>query len=466
MDHLRVGTSSANATGSTNFPPFIIGPPASLTVQEGATAGFTVTATGDPPLSYRWRFGVTNTAAATNDTLILTNVTTAEAGVYAVTVTQSRRLDGQPARHTDRDSAAAFIVRGVFALLTYNTHGYGVTNWSTNSSHVQAIGRQLQFLQPDIITFQEIPFTNTYQMPDFVAAFLPGYFLATNSATDGEIRSVIASRFPIVRSQSWLHDSDLSPYGYTNSDFTRDLFEAQIQPAGFEEPLHVFTVHLKSSQDADSAAKRAAEAGAVSNFFAAVFPATNSGHPCVLTGDLNEDINFPPAGNPQTSQRLTGGPTGLQLTTPVNPFTGSELTYSIRNAEGLTRRYDYILPCGLLFSNTVGSQVFRTDLLTNPPPPLLAGDDATASDHLPVVMVFGNPYDTAFRLLSLRRDGPLVTLTWESISDRQYTVEKSANLASWSPLAADCWWPPAQIAHLSAPTWRRTGRSSAIHRIR
>ena len=42
---------------------------------------------------------------------------------------------------------------------------------------------------------------------------------------------------------------------------------------------------------------------------------------------------------------------GLQLATPVNPYTASELTISIR--DGLTRRYDYILPCATLFSNVV-----------------------------------------------------------------------------------------------------------------
>ncbi len=62
-----------------------------------------------------------------------------------------------------------------------------MTDWSVESPHVQAIGRQLAFLQPDIIALNGIPFTNTYQMPDIVAAFLPGDTLATNSGTDGHI---------------------------------------------------------------------------------------------------------------------------------------------------------------------------------------------------------------------------------------------------------------------------------------
>ena len=220
-----------------------------------------------------------------------------------------------------------------FSYLTYNANGNGLTNWSTNTQHVQAIGRQMQYLNPDIITFKEIPVTNncTAQMADFVTAFRPGYYLATNSMDDGYIHSVILSRYPIISSISRLHGSDLTPYGYTGSGFTRDLFEAQISVPGFPQPLHVFTVHLKSSTDADSSAKRAAEAGAVSNFFATVYLPTNGQQPYVLSGDMNEDILRPPPSNPQSIQRLVSAPTGLQLTTAVNPFTDSELTWSIQD---------------------------------------------------------------------------------------------------------------------------------------
>ena len=104
-----------------------------------------------------------------------------------------------------------------FSFLTYNANGNGLTNWSTNMWHVLAIGRQVQYLNPDIITFQEIPVTNdcTAQMADFVTAFRPGYYLVTNSADDGYIHSAILSRFPIIASTSWLHGTDLAPYGYS-----------------------------------------------------------------------------------------------------------------------------------------------------------------------------------------------------------------------------------------------------------
>jgi hypothetical protein len=277
-------------------------------------------------------------------------------------------------------------------------------------------------------------------MADFVAAFRPGFYLVTNSADDGYIRSAILSRFPIVASRSWLHGVYLGPYGYTNASpspyFSRDLFEAQIAVPGFPQPLHVFTVHLKSGQAGPESSKRAAEAGAVSNFFATIYLPTNGLQPYVLSGDLNEDILRPPDSNPQSIQRLVNAFTGLQLATPVNPFTDSELTISIRDDNGLTKRYDYILPCAMLFSNIVGSQVFRTDLLY-PVPPNLYSDDENASDHLPVFMVFANPFNVPFRLLSIGVTNQVVSLKWESTSNRQYHVEVSSNLTAWTLLVTN-----------------------------
>jgi hypothetical protein len=45
------------------------------------------------------------------------------------------------------------------SLLTYNVGGNGATNGSTNSIQVQAIGRQMSYLQLDVITFNEVPFS-------------------------------------------------------------------------------------------------------------------------------------------------------------------------------------------------------------------------------------------------------------------------------------------------------------------
>jgi endonuclease/exonuclease/phosphatase family metal-dependent hydrolase len=322
-------------------------------------------------------------------------------------------------------------------VLTYNVTGNGTTNWSTNSPQVQAIGRQMAHLQPDIITFQEIPLTNTWEMTNFVKAWLPGYALADNSGTDGYIRSVIASRHPIARSQKWLDGVSLVPFGYTNppATFTRDLFEAEIQVPGWTQPLHVFTTHLKAGTATTDCARRAAEASAVSNFLVTVFLPTRPDRPYVLTGDLNEDVTIPPAASQQPIERLTNPPTGLRLTTPRNPVTGDTRTFNIRTS--LFRRYDYILPGGLLFSNIAASQVFRSDRVTPPPPGLLTNDSQVASEHLPVMMEFWNPYDVVFRITTFIVKPQTVELGWQTTPGRRYRVEGATDPGAWSILSTN-----------------------------
>jgi endonuclease/exonuclease/phosphatase family metal-dependent hydrolase len=436
LDNLRVGTAFADVvSGGWGQPPAIASQPQNQTITNGDGVVFSVIATGTPPLGYQWQFNGTNLPGATDPGLTLTNVAFTQSGFYTVTVTNA-------AGSTLSDPAILNVWCAsvpAFSFLTYNTHGNGLTNWSTNLWHVQAIGRQVQYLNPDLITFQEIPVTNncTAQMADFVAAFRPGFYLVTNSMDDGFIRSVILSRFPIIAATSRLHGTDLTPYGYAGAGFTRDLFEAQVSVPGFSQPLHVFTVHLKSGTDADSAAKRAAEAGAVSNFFATVYLPENGRQPYLLSGDLNEDVLRPPAGNHQPLQHLVAAPTGLCLATALSPFNNREMTWSIQDSNGLSRRYDYVLPCAMLGSNIVSSQVFRTDLLDPVPSNLYSNDDKIASDHLPVFMVFGNPFDPPFRLLNLSLTNQIVSLKWESASNRQYRVEMSTDLATWRPLADD-----------------------------
>lgn len=333
---------------------------------------------------------------------------------------------------------AAEPATAALSVVDYNMKGNGATNWSTNMPQVQAIGRQLRYLNADVITVNEIPEKYTWQMTNFVAAYLPGYYLAVSPGTDGSIRSGVMSRFPIILAQSWLDGASLAAFGYSGN-FTRDLFQAQVAVPGFPQPLDVFVTHLKAttSNPPTDAVRRAAEASAISNFFMTVyFKGTNALHPYLLSGDLNEDVLRPETNNytsGQPIQRLVSAPTGLQLTDPVNPVTGDDFTESIQKT--LDVRFDYILPCGILFSNILSSQVFRTDLLTNPPAPLLANDDKTGSDHLPVQMVFANPFTKPFRLRSVTCTNQAIALTWDSVRGQSFRLETSTNLVSWSVLA-------------------------------
>jgi endonuclease/exonuclease/phosphatase family metal-dependent hydrolase len=419
-------------------PPVLAAPtfnvqPQSQTAAAGEMVQFNAAASGNPAPVYQWQFNGTNLIGQTGLTLTLNSVTTNQGGSYRVVATNSQGS----ATSEVATLTVTLPVPGV-SLLTYNVKGNGATNWSTNAAQVQAIARQLQYLQPDVITFNEIPFDLRYEMTNFIAAFLPNYNLAVSSGTDGSIVSAIASRYPITRSSKWLDGIDLRSFGYSNANnaldnFTRDLFEAQIAVPGFARPLHVFTTHLKatssSEEYADNAAKRAAEATAITNFLATNIFAQYPYDLYVLTGDMNANDT-----NELCIQKLLSPPTGLTMTGPKNPVTGSINTYSTTTANP-SSRLDYIFPGPMLYSNIKTSQVFRTDRLTPLPPNLNSNDCKVASDHLPVLMVFNNPYDKPFKLLSITRANPTVTLKWESVFGQPYRVESSTNLTMWTTQA-------------------------------
>ncbi len=435
IDDLTVSFGTNSAPAST--PPVFTTLPASQTVNSGDAATFSVVVSGTAPFGYQWRSNNIVIPGATSDSFTLNNVTTNFSGsTYFVTVTNA-------AGATNSSSATLTVnppivvtpsanTNGALTLMTYNLAGNGATNWSTNAMQVQAIGRQLLYLQPDVITFNEIPHNYTYEMTNWVKAFMPGYNLVVSSGTDGFIHSGIATRFPIARSQKWLDGADLNPFGYTNANFTRDLFEAEVNVPNWPLPLHVFTTHLKSSSGGytDAAARRAAEAAAITNFFATNFFVLYPTHPFTLSGDMNESDTNTPA-----IQRLISAATTLRLTRPTNPFTGSINTYTIRGS--VSERIDYIFPCALLASNVTGGQVFRTDLLTNFPPNLFTNDDKDASDHLPVLMTIANPYNTPYKFISIARTNQSVTLKWESQNNRTFNVEASTNLTAWLPFATN-----------------------------
>lgn len=83
--------TSAVATLSVEVAaPVITAAPTNLTVVQGQSAQFTVTATGSLPLAYQWFFNETNLlAGATASTLSLTNVQPPQVGSYVVRVTNS-----------------------------------------------------------------------------------------------------------------------------------------------------------------------------------------------------------------------------------------------------------------------------------------------------------------------------------------------------------------------------------------
>src|SRR5438105_4075054 len=66
--------TSAVATLIVLVPPSITTEPTNITVASGGEARFSATALGTSPLAYKWQFGGTNLAGATDAALLLTNV--------------------------------------------------------------------------------------------------------------------------------------------------------------------------------------------------------------------------------------------------------------------------------------------------------------------------------------------------------------------------------------------------------
>ena len=76
--------SSADAVLAVTVPPAITQQPQSQTVSAGADVTLTVAASGTAPLGYQWRLAGVELPGATDATLLLRNVTAADAGDYTV----------------------------------------------------------------------------------------------------------------------------------------------------------------------------------------------------------------------------------------------------------------------------------------------------------------------------------------------------------------------------------------------
>lgn len=314
-----------------------------------------------------------------------------------------------------------------WAVLTWNLSGFGMTNWTPAHPQLEAVVRILRHVKPAVVSFQEVPEGWETGMTNWVRSWWPEATVVVGSRTDGALRLAVASALPVRAVRSWLRRVPLDAWG-SGAVFSRELLEAELAVPGYPEPVHLFTLHLKAGADGESAARRAAEALAISNFFAVEWPARGRGRAYLLAGDCNEDVNRPRPGERGAVQVLVGGGTGLWLLTPVQPGTGDDRTWSSRQA-ALSYRFDYLLPSGLLKSNLVGSGVFRSDREWPQPAGVNPGDSALASDHLPVWAMFANPFAVPHLAWEVR--GGQGWLRWWSGAGQRYRLEVSTDLAQW-----------------------------------
>lgn len=82
---LRTVVDGQTVTGA----PAIVAQPTAQTSAVGGSASFTVSATGDAPLSYQWAKDTVDLSGATDATLTLSNIQATDAGSYTVTVSNA-----------------------------------------------------------------------------------------------------------------------------------------------------------------------------------------------------------------------------------------------------------------------------------------------------------------------------------------------------------------------------------------
>ena len=116
-----------------NTPPAITAQPQSGTVLAGATATFSVTATGAIPLAYQWQFNGVDLPGATQSTLTRNNVAPADAGTYRVVVTN---------QFGSLTSAGAVLIVQALPLITAQPLGQTVAAGANVSFTVTATGSQ------------------------------------------------------------------------------------------------------------------------------------------------------------------------------------------------------------------------------------------------------------------------------------------------------------------------------------
>jgi endonuclease/exonuclease/phosphatase family metal-dependent hydrolase len=136
-------TSSVATLTVTNAGPSITTQPQNQSVVPGASATFSVAATGTAPLGYQWYFN-TNTliADATTNSLTITNAQLANAGKYTVVISNSvDSITSAPATLTIISGSSGVIAQWNFnSTSPDNNNGTGVITPSSGSGTASLVG--------------------------------------------------------------------------------------------------------------------------------------------------------------------------------------------------------------------------------------------------------------------------------------------------------------------------------------
>jgi uncharacterized repeat protein (TIGR03803 family) len=165
-------------------PPGISTPPQNQFAVAGSNATFSVGVTGTTPLSYLWQFNGTNIAGATNDSLTIPDVQSANTGQYSVIASN---LFGVA-------SNSAALSLGSVPVIATQPFGHTVAPGSTATLSVTASGTPPPAYQWMLNGNRIGNNDSAISIPDFGAAYEGTYFVVVSNAV-GDIASSNALLF-------------------------------------------------------------------------------------------------------------------------------------------------------------------------------------------------------------------------------------------------------------------------------
>jgi hypothetical protein len=173
LDNVRVTVQNA---------PVITSQPQSLTAQPGNSATFSVTASGQPPLSYQWRFNGGDIAGANSSSYTINSVQNSDAGNYDVVVSNAS---------DSVTSATALLTVSLDGILANGSFEYDYAAWSETGN-------------------QQVVSTPDYQVTDGAKAVV---FNAGQSTPN----AVLTQNFATTAGQSYVLSFDLGSTAYQSS---------------------------------------------------------------------------------------------------------------------------------------------------------------------------------------------------------------------------------------------------------
>ena len=200
-DNFAKTSSQTNTVNVLNVPPFIVTPPASLTVLAGSPALFSVTAAGTSPLNYEWRRGTTVVQSGASASLSLSPALLTDAGDYTVVVSNGAGsvTSAPPATLTVLLNTAPSLTLSTMpitsrALAAWGNDTYGQTTIPAGVTNVAAVaagvGHTLALLTDGtVVAWGDNTFGQAAVPPGLsgVRAIGAGMFFSLAAKNDGSV---------------------------------------------------------------------------------------------------------------------------------------------------------------------------------------------------------------------------------------------------------------------------------------